>query len=260
MRAMPRTTSWLALAALLFAVHAQAVTVRLNESDGARIQLALHPGDLVRIDLPAEPTSGKTWSVRGHAPEQLAELGASQRVFGGIMSNEGTSSFAWRATSDGQGELTLAYGTAMARAETPEKTVTIQLTVAGDPLGPEEAHPPVVSQMKQEAAYQRTSPCGDCSGITERLQLYKAPDETPFVLWRTYKDAPGGSLTSVMTGSWTTAKGTSDPTATICTLTSTAETSLYRQNGDRLIPLDAQQIPIPSPPGMDTAFHRTEIP
>jgi predicted secreted protein len=260
MLAMLRAFRWFALSAALIPLSAHAVTVRLNDSDGSRIQLAMHPGDLLRIDLPAEPVAGKTWSVRGHAPAQLAELGTAQRVFGGVMSNEGTSSFAWRAASDGEGELTLVYGTATARAERPEKTVTIQLTVAGEPLGPEEAHPPVVSQMKQFAAYERKSPCGDCSGITERLALYRAPDETPFVLWRTYNNAPGGTLTSVMTGTWTTGKGSADPTATVYTLTSSAETSVYRQNGERLIPLDAQQMPVPSPPGMDTAFHRIETP
>jgi predicted secreted protein len=246
--------------ALLIAMCAHAVNVRLSEGDGSRVQLALHPGDLLRIDLPAEPVTGRTWAVRGHAPTQLAELGTAQRVFGGRMSNEGTSSFAWRATGEGEGELTLVYGTATTRAEKPEKTITIQLTVAGEPLGPEEAHPPVVSEMKQVAAYDRTGPCGDCSGLAEHLVLYRAPDETPFVLRRTYKDAPGGTLTSVMTGSWTTGKGTADPTATVYTLTSSAEMSIFRVDGQRLIPLDAQQIPVPSPPGMDTAFHRLAEP
>jgi predicted secreted protein len=261
MLAMLRATPWLAFATALVVMSAHAVTVRLNQNDGSRIQVALHPGDLLRIDLQAEPTSGKTWSARGHAPDQLTELGSTQRVFGGIMGNEGTSSFAWRAIKDGEGEITLIYGTANARAMNPEKTVTIQLTVAGEPLGPEEAHPPAVSQLKRETTYERKAPCGDCSGILERLALYRGPDETPFVLWRTYKDAPGGgTLTSVMTGSWTTAKGSADPTATIYTLTDSTEASSYRLTDDRLIPLDAQQIPIPSPPGMDTSFHRIETP
>jgi predicted secreted protein len=257
MLAMLRATSWLVLAAAFLVVRAQAVTVKLGEGDGSRVQLALHPGDLLRIDLPAEPVTGRTWGIRGHAPAQLAELGAAQRVFGGRMSNEGTSSFAWRATGEGGGELTLVYGSSTARAATPEKTITIQLTVAGEPLGPEEAHPPVVSEMKEVAAYDRKAPCGDCSGVAEQLTLYRAPDETPFVLRRTYKDAPGGTLTSIMTGSWTIGKGTSDPTATIYTLTASAETSIFRLDGQRLVPLDAQQIPVPSPPGMDTAFRRT---
>ena len=242
------------------AISARGVSVRLTQADGARVQVALHPGDVLRIDLTAEPVTGRTWSISGHAPSQLMTLGAAQRVFGGRMSDQGTSSFAWRAIGDGEGELTLVYGTAMARAAKPDKTVTIQLTVAGEALGPEEAHPVPVSQMEQVAAYERAGPCGDCSALTERLQLYRAPGETPFVLRRTYKDAPGGTLTSVMTGSWSTGKGTADPSATVYTLTATSETSLFRLDGERLVPLDAQQIPVPSPPGMDTAFHKVAEP
>ena len=161
--------------------------------------------------------------------------------------------------------MTLVYGTATSRAAKPEKTYHVQLSVAGEPLGPEEAHPPAVSQMEQVAAYERTEPCGDCSGLAEQLMLYsahgeRAPGETPFVLRRMYKDAPGGTLTSVMTGSWTTSKGTADPSATIYTLAASNEASIFRLDGDRLVPLDAQQIPVPSPPGMDTAFHKVVAP
>jgi hypothetical protein len=176
------------------------------------------------------------------------------------MSDQGTSSFAWRAIANGEGEIMLVYGTSSSRAATPQKTCTVQLVIAGDALGPEEAHPVPVSQMEQVAAYERTEPCADCSGITEQLVLYRAPGETPFVLRRTYKDAPGGTLTSVMTGSWTTSKGTADPSATIYTLAASSETSIFRLDGDRLVGLDAQQIPVPSPPGMDTAFHKVTTP
>ncbi|HEX6495036.1 MAG TPA: copper resistance protein NlpE N-terminal domain-containing protein [Acidobacteriaceae bacterium] len=257
---MPRFRPVLALACVSLAISARAVTVRLTQADGTRVQVAVHPGDVLRIDLAAEPVTGRTWSISGRAPSQLMALGAAQRVFGGRMSNQGTSSFAWRAISHGEGELTLVYGTAMTRAAKPDKTVTIQLTVAGDALGPEEAHPVAVSQTEQVAAYERTEPCGDCSALTERLQLYRTPEETPFVLRRTYKDAPGGTLTSVMTGAWSTGKGTADPSATVYTLASTSETSLFRLDGGRLVPLDAQQIPVPSPPGMDTAFHKVVEP
>jgi predicted secreted protein len=249
-----------AASVLLLSLGAHAVTVRLTQTDGARVQVSLHPGDILRFDLPADPVTGRTWGLAGSAPSQLMELGAAQRVFGGRMSDQGTSSFAWRAISDGEGTLTLLYGRAMARASKPEKTVTIQLTVAGEPLGPEEAHPPTASQMQQVAAYDRTSPCGDCSSLTEHLVLYRAPGETPFVLRRTYKDAPGGTLTMVMTGSWSTGKGTADPTATIYTLAASSETSIFRLDGGQLIPLDAQQIPVPSPPGMDTSFHKVASP
>ncbi|MDQ1454242.1 MAG: NlpE N-terminal domain [Acidobacteriaceae bacterium] len=250
----------LALLCVSLTMSARAVTVRLTAADGTRVQVSLHPGDVMRIDLAAEPAAGRQWGVRGHAPPQLMELGAAQRVFGGRMSDQGTSSFAWRAIGEGEGELTLVYGTASSRVTKPEKTVAIQFVVAGDPLGPEEAHPPAVSQMEQVAAYERTEPCGDCSGLVERLVLYRAPSESPSVLRRTYRDAPGGTLTSVMTGSWTTSKGTADPSATIYTLVASNEASIFRLDGDRLVELDAQQIPLPSPPGMDTAFHKVAGP
>ncbi len=250
----------LTLLCVSLAMSVHAVTVRLTQSDGSRVQVALHPGDVLRVDLAAEPAAGRQWGVRGHAPSQLLELGKAQRVFGGRMSDQGTSSFAWRAIGNGEGEITLVYGTSSSRAATPEKTYTVQFVVAGDALGPEEAHPKPVSQMEQVAAYERNEPCGDCSGLTEHLVLYRAPGETPFVLRRTYKDAPGGTLTSVMTGSWTTGKGTADPSATVYVLTASSETSLFRLEGDRLVQLDAQQIPVPSPPGMDTAFHKLAAP
>lgn len=246
----------LLLAALLVVVSAHAVTVRLTDSDGARVQVALHPGDVLRVDLAAEPVTGRTWNVQGHAPAQLTELGAAQRVFGGRMSDQGTSSFAWRAIGGGDGELTLVYGTAAARAAKPHKTYIVQVSVAGEPLGPEEAHPQPMSHMEQLAAYERTEPCGDCASLTEHLVLYRAPGETPFVLRRVYTDAPGGTLTSVMTGSWTSNKGTSDPSATVYLLTASGESSLFRLDGDRLTQLDAQQIPVPAA----IAFHKVVDP
>ena len=113
------------------------------------------------------------------------------------------------------------------------------------------------------ATYERTEPCGDCSGLTEHLVLYRAPGETPYVLRRVYKDAPGGTkdapggtLTSVMTGSWTTSKGTADPLATIYMLFASSEASIFRVDDDRLVPLDAQQIPVPAA----GAFHKAVAP
>jgi predicted secreted protein len=244
------------LATALLVAHAHAVTVRLTAADGARVQLALHPGDVLRIDLATEPVTGRTWSVQGRAPTQLTELGTAQRVFGGRMSNQGSSSFAWRAIGEGEGELTLVYGTSSSRAAKAEKTMTIQLTVAGEPLGPEEAHPQPVSQMEQVAAYERMEPCGDCGGLAEQLTLYRAPDEMPYVLRRSYKDAPGGTLSSVMTGSWSTSKGTADPTATVYTLVASSEASMFRMDGEQLVPVDAQQIPVPAA----VAFHKAVEP
>src|SRR5690348_15119095 len=134
----------LAAVCAAFALNALAVTVRVTEADGSRVQAALHPGDVLRVDLAAEPVTGRTWSVRGHTPPQLMELGATQRVFGGRLSNQGRSSFSWRAIGEGEGELTVIYGTAASRVTKPEKTVTVEISIADAPLGPEETHTPVV--------------------------------------------------------------------------------------------------------------------
>lgn len=245
---------------LLHRASAHAVTVKLTAADGAHVQASLHPGDILRIELPAEPAGGHQWVVQGNAPAQLVELGKTQRIFGGRMSNQGTSSFAWRALSPGEGELTLAYGRPATRTSKPEKTLLVQLTVSGEPLGPEEAQPTPISQLEQTAAYERTEPCGDCSALQEQLLLYRAPRESPYVLRRIYKDAPGGTLTSVMTGSWSSQAGSADPSATLYELANGTEApSIYRVDEDHLVPLDAQQIPIPSPPGMDNTFHKVAI-
>ena len=243
-----------------FALNASAVTVRVTEADGSRVQAALHPGDVLRIDLAAEPVTGRTWSVRGHTPPQLMELGATQRVFGGRMSNQGRSSFSWRAIGEGEGELTVIYGTASSRVTKPEKTVTVEISIAGAPLGPEETHPPAFSQTEEASTYERTQPCGDCSAVVERLTLYRGPQEKSMVLRRTFRDAPGGTLTNVATGSWSSGKGTVDPNATIDTLTASNETSLFRVEGERLVPLDPQQIPLAAASGTDNAFRRITMP
>jgi len=250
------------MAAIFLSAMARAVTVRVGAGDGSRIEASLHPGDVLRVELPTEPATGRAWGVRGPVPPQLVRLGATQRVLGGMMSNQGSSSFSWRAVAPGEGTLTLAYGTAGERAGNgqPQKTVLVQVNIAGQPLGPEEANPPAMSQLEAVAEYQRTSPCGDCSALTERLTLYRGPGEAPFVLRRTYHDAPQGTLTSVVTGNWTAARGTADPTATIDTLESAEGSSQYKLAGDRLIPLDAQQVPIPTPAGMDLDFHRVATP
>jgi NlpE N-terminal domain len=181
------------------------------------------------------------------------------------MSNQGASSFAWRAIDPGEATLTLLYGTPAARSGAPEaakpdRTVTLQVAIAAEALTPETTAPDILSQMEHIATYNRTEPCGDCLTLTERLDLYRAPRESIFVLRRQYKDAPGGTLTAILTGLWTTEPGSADPTTTIYTLQGSAIAEQYRSDGDRLVQVDAQQIPFPSPPGQDTAFHKQTAP
>jgi hypothetical protein len=59
-----------------------------------------------------------------------------------------------------------------------------------------------------------------------------------------------------MTGSWTSSSGTADPSAAIYMLSASSEASIFRADGDQLVPLDAQQIPVPAA----VAFHRVTTP
>lgn len=246
-----------AIAVCLLVAAAHAVTMRLTQADGARVQVVLHQADILRIDLPAQPAAGSQWSVLGHAPAPLEVLAATQRVFGGRLSNQGTSSFAWRAVSDGEADLTLVYGPASTRATHPDRTMAIHVTVEGEPLAPELSAPDVLLQMEKVGAYARQLPCGDCSAVKEQLLLYRAPQESVFILRRVYQDAPSGTLTSVLTGSWNAAPGAIDTAAIIYNL---GEQGSFRLEGDRLLPLDAQQIPVPPTSGQDNAFHAIAFP
>ena len=257
-----RRTLVLALCLLFLGLaRARAITVRITEADGARVQVSLYPGDVLRVDLPAEPAAaGRQWSLSGHAPAQLETLAATQRVFGGRLSNQGTSSFAWRAVSAGEAELNLHYGPASSRTTHPERIVRVQLIVSAEPLRPESPAPDALSQIEQVGSYMRSQPCADCTVLEERLSLYRAPRDAVFLLRRTYRDAPGGTLTILATGLWSTSNGTADPTATIYQLVGADVAYLLRADGDRLVPLDPQQIPLPTEPGADSAFHKVAEP
>lgn len=224
------------------------------------MQVSLYAGDVLRVDLPAEPAAGKQWRLTGHTPPQLEQLGAAQRVFGGRLSNQGTSSFAWRAAAAGEAGLRLDYGTAANRTDRPERTVTLQVAIAPSAIAPDTSAPDALSQMEHIGSYVRTERCADCMALEEHLELYRSAREGVFLLRRQYEDAPGGTLTAIMSGTWSASAGTADPTATIYTVQGGDVAEQFRRDGDRLVPVDAQQIPVPAPPGEDNAFHKVAAP
>jgi predicted secreted protein len=250
----------LATACLCLSIAAHAITVRVTDADGARVQVSLYAGDVLRVDLPAEPAAGKQWGLTGRKPPQLEQLGAAQRVFGGRMSNQGTSSFAWRAAAAGEADLTLGYGTAANRADRPERTISLQVGIAPNPISADTSAPDALSHMEHVGTFARTERCGDCMALEEHLELYRSPRGGVFVLRRQYKDAPGGTLTAIMSGTWSAGSGTVDAAVTIYTLEGGEMAEQFRRDGDRLIPVDAQQIPVPAPPGEDNAFHKIATP
>jgi predicted secreted protein len=250
----------LVVACLWLPIAAHAITVRVTDADGSRVQVSLYAGDVLRVDLPAEPAAGKQWGLTGRKPPQLEQLGSAQRVFGGRLSNQGTSSFAWRAAAAGEADLTLAYGTAANRTDRPERTVTLQVAIAAGPISPDTSAPDALSQMECVGIYTRSERCGDCMALEEHLELYRSSREGIFLLRRKYKDAPGGTLTAVMSGTWSASSGTADPNATIYTLQGGDMAAQFLRDGDRLVQIDAQQIPVPAPPGEDNAFHKVAAP
>ncbi len=253
----PRFIRVLAICALACVAMccAHAVTVRVTEADGARVEVTLSLYDGLRVELPSQPAAGLQWSQSGPKPAPLERLAATQRVFGGRLSNQGTSSFAWKAVSAGDGDLTLNYGSPAVRTAHPERTMRLHITVTPDATA---AAPPadVLSEMEQVGTFQSRQPCGDCSALQETLTLYRSPGASPFISRRRYIDAPGGTLTSISSGTWSETKGTADSTSTIYQLSGPSVAYLLRVDGDRLIPLDAQQVPFPSAPGFDNAFHK----
>jgi predicted secreted protein len=249
-----------ALCLLAGVLRAPGITVRITEADGTRVQVSLFPGDVLRVDLPAQPAAGLQWSLSGHTPAQLETLAATQRVFGGRLSNQGSSSFAWKAASAGEADITLGYGSPSARALHPDRTLLVHVAIADGPSlagEPAPAGPP--------ALYRRVEPCGDCSALEETLSLYgptagSTIRSTRFVLRRRYQGAPGGTLTTYTGGRYTTRLGTVDPKAFLYQLAGGDGDSLLRADGDRLVPLDAQEIPLAGPPEGDISFHKVSQP
>ncbi len=256
---MARLTLLLTLLCALCA-PADAITIRITDQDGARVQVALCPGDILRLDLPSHPAAGEEWALAGRKPPLLEPLGSAQRVFGGRLSNEGSSSFAWRATAPGEATLQLHYGTPLHRSDSPERTVSIAVNIAPQPLSAQAAAPDALASMTHLAAYTREQPCADCVATRETLDLYRGTAQNLFVLHRRYIGAPGGDLTVILSGVWRTEPGTADPTATLYVLESSAFAGQFRAEAGRLVEVDAQQIPIPAPPRMDTAFHKQTAP
>lgn len=250
------------LPVLFIAVCARtdAITIRVTEQDGARVQVALSPDDVLRVDLPSHPAAGEEWILAGKRQPQLEQLGSAQRVFGGRLSNQGTSSFAWRAIAPGQATLDLRYGTPVHRTDSPERTVNIVVNVAPEALSTAAKSPDALAQMTHVGTYTRQQPCADCVATRETLELYRGSTEDLFLLHRRYVGAPGGDLTLILSGLWHAVPGTADPTATVDILESPLFGSQFRVDGDQLIEVDAQQIPIPAPSGINTAFHRQTAP
>ncbi len=253
---------------LCWPVRAGALRVRLTEKDGPGASLAIHVGDEVTVELPAQLAAGYNWRQRKAPQSVLAKLGETTRTNGGgLLASTGTQRFSWRAATQGTATLVLEYGRVLADGAQPEKIFEIQATVASGML-PATASADLTGPVVI-GRYVGTLPCADCSGIREELTLYarsatrSASDmvDTAYLLRRDYDVGPNRSHLFVETGAWQVVHGTpGDAQATIYRLHTPGSESLqdFKVEGAKLVPLDAQGVPIASPASMDLSLHRQE--
>ncbi len=242
---------------------AHAATVKLAASDGSHVTLFLHVGDRIHLELPAKPSTGYRWSVSPRNMAKLQQVGSTLREDSGLMGGAATQSYTWQVLQPGETDLVLQYDRSFEPTAKPAQTYSMHIAATAYSMPPTSDPAPVLM-----GSYSGQQPCADCSGIHQELLLYaKAPNEflnTTYILKRTYQGTRDGDQTMVETGTWLVLRGShADANATVYQLdgaTAGASPQFFEAKPDRLIPLDAQQIPLPGPPGMDLALHKMPVP
>ncbi len=251
------------MGALLLATEAAAVTVRLDASD-ASSSIVLRVGDKLRVELPSAPAQGFRWRARMLDASHLELLSRDLRPDSGRLDTAGTQVFVWKAISAGKAEIRISYGREGDEGIVlPEKQMSISVQIAAG--GPA---PTVDLTLSSLATYSGTLPCGDCLDLAVELYLYgpqepgKAPVPSLYVERRRYLGAAGGDRTVAETGKVTVLHGTlADPSMTVYVLAGPeGSTENLKVQGDRLMPLDPQMLPIQLPPGDKYGLKRTPDP
>ena len=239
----------------------RAVTVKLTEADAVST-VRLHVGDRLRIDLPTSPSTGFRWGARTVDASHLQALGRDVRPDSHHLDAAGSQVFVWRAVSPGASQVGLEYRRQSDdRTVAPAKTVAIAVeTVAGE-LEPGSGDP-VGSLLRSVASYHGTLPCGDCLHVVVDL-VVRAQDgtdwkEAAFVERRRYQGGQGGDRTVAATGKLIVRRGSyADASMTVYVLdTLGGGAENWKLDGDQLLPLDSQMLPLGRPPGQDIALHR----
>jgi predicted secreted protein len=252
----------LLLAAL--AGRSRALRVHLTEADGPAPRLSLHTGDELRIDLATQPSAGFRWTVRQDASTVLTEVGHATNQ-SGRFSPSGLQSFVWQAFAPGVATLRLDYS----RGYGTEKTFTVELAVS---------EPALAADSPGMLHFTGRLPCADCTGIRQQLTLYGSPGEgsahgtaaSPFIPAAyletlDYAELPGQPHIAIQTGVCKRVRGDpADANATLYVLEPAPgqPATLYLVQGSRLVPVDAQGVPLPAPPGSgaDSALHLSPEP
>jgi inhibitor of cysteine peptidase len=108
---------------------AHAVTVRLTQAD-AGSNVKLHPGDILEIALPANPTTGYTWEVQPGAEAVLTQKGTPEfKRDSTLLGAGGLMTFRFDAVAVGDVSLSLIYYRTFEPGIAPLKTFAINVKV-----------------------------------------------------------------------------------------------------------------------------------
>jgi inhibitor of cysteine peptidase len=239
----------------LFCGSAKAVTVRLTEADSSATVI-LHVSDRLRIELPTAPAAGYRWSAKKLDASHLETLSRDVRPDSGRLDAAGIQVFVWKAISPGHAEIGLEYSRPNEdRTVPPAKRIAIGVDIVAGELEPPVAGDGELLSDGPEAVvtYRGTLPCDGCLGIEVELTLDGVMPKAVkrFVERRRYRGASGGDRTIAGTGRLTVQHGTyADPSMTAYVLAAPdGSTENFKVDGDRLVLLDAEMLPVQSPSG-----------
>jgi predicted secreted protein len=251
----------IAITSAFFLVHeSAAVTVHLDAKD-ASSKVILQLGDRLRVELPSAPAKGFAWTARVLDASHLELLSKDLRPDSARPTSAGAQIFVWKAIAPGSGDIALTYARAAdEKTVAPASQMAISVVVVPAVASADADSGPALEPV---ATYEGSLPCGACLGISIELTVFtreagpknagKPQEPSIFVERRRYRGAPGGDRTVAASGELIVAHGTyADPGMTVYVL---AAPDGSRENmkleGDRLLPLDPQMLPLQFPPGQE---------
>lgn len=223
-------------------------TVEIGEL-GSQASVSLAVGDVLRVVLKGNPSTGYGWQVSSNNGAVLQVNGTKNSApSSGKVGASATQTLTFTAKAAGSDPLILAYQRPWEKTTPPARSYTLNVTVA------EQGSPSVVPKGSLLGTYAGKLPCADCSGILTTISFYAlGPNQyidTYYVSTSKYLDAPGGNVINIEAGEWTLNRGSAaDPNATVyCMYSSDAESRTnYQLRGNTLIALDSASKVIRSP-------------
>lgn len=97
---------------LLAACAQQPTSITLQQNQQSKCPLRMHPGQILVLTLPSNPTTGYRWEVKDAAASVLRSLGPevySNPEDAGLVGSAGLSTWRFQATQPGDGHLLLVY-------------------------------------------------------------------------------------------------------------------------------------------------------